>query len=97
MGSTQSISVSDATAYPVNSYVLVSDGTHTIIGQVTANSGSPITVKTTDIVERGRQFDEYGCGSFVQWPERCDWRGRRNGSYRFRRCHRHGRSYGCDG
>ena len=48
---TQSISVSDPTAYPVNSYVLVSDGTHTIIGQVTAKVHLVQTVEDVALLD----------------------------------------------
>lgn len=51
VSSSQSIAVVDGTAFPTLSYIIVSDGTHVIVGQITAGGGgTPLTVTTTAIL-----------------------------------------------
>lgn len=45
--------VGDSAAFPVNAYCLISDGVHTIEGQITANGVGSITVKNLVVVAGG--------------------------------------------
>lgn len=65
VNSSQTVSVTDASGIAAGTYLQISDGTHTIIGLVTAVASLDLTVKTTTIV-LGIAGNTMASGSVVQ-------------------------------
>src|SRR6185369_1393556 len=65
VASTQTVPVTSATGITVGNYLLISDGTHTIVGQVTAIASLNLTVKTIQIIT-GSAADTMASGAAVQ-------------------------------
>jgi hypothetical protein len=63
-GSSQTVPVTSATGFSVNNYIYVSDGTHTLSGQITAIAGLNFTVVTT-VINAGSAGNTMASGAVV--------------------------------